>query len=233
LFLAAVALPFGERQVEAALHIPPIDTELVRALRYFVPWLLIFWVWPLAELAPRLANPRAQQAALLAGLLLLAGWSATHTPEARKMLDALSCLARRQFVCAEPRDSAEFINALRSQTPAGARIFNFNQADSSTSNALSIRYQALRPMVYTVRDAGLFIYANRAAFKNWLATTQEVDAVQALADPGARLDRLLPLAQALHADYLSFDFPPASADLSRYPVELIWQNKTYTLLRLR
>gem|GEM_PF-642176 len=233
LFLAAVALPFGERQVEAALRIAPVDTELVRALRYFVPWLLIFWVWPLAELTPRLANPRARQAALLSGILLLAGWSATHTPEARKMLEALTCLTQCQWVCVGPRDSADFIVALRSQTPPGARIFNFNQDDRSTSNALSIRYQALRPMVYTVRDAGLFIYANRSAFKDWLNATQQVDGIQALADPAQRIDHLVPLAQAFHADYLTFDFPLDGADLNRYPVDLVWQNKTYTLLRLR
>ena len=59
IFLAAVVLPFGERLVEQALHIPPIDTELVRGMRYFVPLMLLFWLWPLAELAPRLADARA------------------------------------------------------------------------------------------------------------------------------------------------------------------------------
>ena len=81
------------------------------------------------------------------------------------MIEALNCLAHRQLVCSGPRAQADFITALRTQTPEGARIFNFNQDDKNTTNALSIRYDALRPLVYTVRDAGLFIYANRRPSK--------------------------------------------------------------------
>jgi hypothetical protein len=233
IFLTSVALPFGERIVEQTLRIPPIDTELVRGMRYFVPLLLLFWLWPLVELAPRLANPRGVQVVMLAGILLLGGWTATHTPEGRKMVDALNCLAHRQLVCSGPRGQADFIIALRTRTPEGARIFNFNQEDKSTSNALSIRYDALRPLVYTVRDAGLFIYANRAAFKDWLTLTQQVDAIQLLTDANEKLRRLVPLAQGLQADYLALDFPLSGVDISAYPLELTWQESGITLFKLR
>jgi hypothetical protein len=233
IFATAIVLPLGERIVENALRIPPVDTELVRGMRYFVPWLLIFWLWPLVEISPRFVNPKAAQAMLLVGALLLGGWTATHTPEGRKMVEALTCLAHRQLVCGDPRDSTGFITALREQTPPGAKIFNFNQADASTSNALGIRYNALRPMVYTVRDAGLFLYSNRAAYTDWLPTTRQVDAIQLLTDPNQRLARLVPIAQQYKADYLSVDFPLEGVDLKGYPVELVWKNNTYTLLKLR
>lgn len=233
IFATAIVLPLGERIVESALRIPPIDTELVRGMRYFVPWLLIFWLWPLVELSPRFVNPKAAQAMLLVGVLLLGGWTATHTPEGRKMVEALTCLAHRQLVCGDPRDSTGFIIALRKQTPPGSKIFNFNQNDNSTSNALSIRYNALRPMVYTVRDAGLFLYSNRAAYTDWLPTTRQVDAIQLLTDPNQRLARLVPIAQQYKADYLSVDFSLEGVDLTDYPVELVWKNNTYTLLKLR
>ena len=233
IFLAAIVVPLGERLVENALHIPPVDTELMRAIRYFVPWMLLFWLWPLAELAPRFANRQAGQAAMLLGIVLLGGWTATHTPEGRRMLEAATCLAHGKLVCGEPRDSAGLITALRSQTPPGSKIFNFNVDDASTSNALSIRYDALRPMVYTVRDAGLFIYTNRTALRGWLEITRRVDAIQTLKTPAERLDRLVPLAKELKADYLAVDFPLTPADLAAYPVDLVWQNKLYTLVSLR
>ena len=232
IFLAAAVLPFAEHQVEAALRIPPIDTELARAMRYFVPLLLLFWLWPLAELAPRFANPRAGRAALLLGILLLGGWTATHTPEGRRMLEATVCLARGRLVCGETRDSAGLITALREQTPEGARIFSFNESESSTSNMLSIRYDALRPLVYTVRDAGLFIYSDRSAFKDWLETTHQVDAIRALDDPTTRLGRLAPLAKSLNADYLVVDFPVTPAQIAAFHLDLVWQNDTFTLARL-
>jgi hypothetical protein len=233
IFATAIVLPLGERIVESALRIPPIDTELVRGMRYFVPWLLIFWLWPLVELSPRFVNPKAARAMLLVGVLLLGGWTVTHTPEGRKMVEALTCLSHRQLVCGDARDSTGFITTLREQTPPGAKIFNFNQNDNSTSNALSIRYNALRPMVYTVRDAGLFLYANRAAYTAWLPTTRQVDAIQLLTDPNERLARLVPIAQQYQADYLSVDFSLEGVDLKGYPVELVWKNNSYTLLKLR
>jgi hypothetical protein len=88
-------------------------------------------------------------------------------------------------------------------------------------------------LVYTVRDAGMFIYADRAAFKDWLAATRVVDDIQTQTDPAVRLAGLVPLAQSFHADYLTTDFPLTGVDLSRYPLDLVWQNKTYTILRIR
>ena len=233
IFLAAIVVPFSERLVEKALHIPPIDTELMRGMRYFVPWMLLFWLWPLAELAPRFASRKTAQSAMLLGIVLLGGWTATHTPEGRRMLEATACLAHSRLVCGETRDSAGLITALRDQTPPGSKIFNFNVDDASTSNALSIRYDALRPMVYTVRDAGLLVYTNRTALANWLAITRRVDAIQALESPAERLGRLVPLARELKADYLVVDFPVTRADLSAYPVDLVWQNNLFTLVSLR
>jgi hypothetical protein len=124
------------------------------------------------------------------------------------------------------------IDALRAQTPPGARIFDFSVADSSASGMLSIRYAALRPLVYTVRDAGLYLYMNRNAYGPWLDITHRVAEIQALQSANARLDRLIPLASQMQADYLVVDFPLAPPTLTAYPVDLVWQNKTYTLIRL-
>ena len=233
ILITAILIPAGERVVEGIFRIPPIDTELVRGMRYLVPLMLLFWLWPLAVLEPRLINLRAAQSVLLIGVVLLGGWTATHTPEGRKMLDAAACLGRGRLVCGEIRDSAGMITALRTQTPPGARIFDFSSDDASASGMLSIRYAALRPLVYTVRDAGLFLYMNRAAYGPWLEITRQVDEIQALQSAGARLDRLVPLAQQMQADYLVVDFLLAPSTLAAYPADLVWQNKTYSLIRLR
>ena len=121
IFITAILVPAAERVVEGYFRIPPIDTELVRGMRYLVPLMLIFWLWPLAALEPRFTHLRAAQSAMLAGILLLGGWTATHTPEGRKMLEATACLARGRLVCGETRDSAGMVTALRTQTPPGAR----------------------------------------------------------------------------------------------------------------
>jgi hypothetical protein len=220
-----------ERVVESALRVPPVDTELVRGMRYLVPLLLIFWLWPLAELAPRFVHRRAALAAGLVGVLLLGGWTLTHTPEARWMLNASLCLARGQLVCGDDREINELIMALR-QTPQGSRVWYFNESEKGASLTLAVRYLALRPLVYTDRDSGLFVYTDRPRLESWLMTKHQVEAIQALSKPTERLDLILPLAGELNAQYLAFDFPASPDDLARYPVEVVMQNKSFTLLRL-
>ena len=61
--------------------------------------------------------------------------------EARRMLEAATCLAHGRLVCGETRDSAGLVTALRTQTPPGARIFDFSVDDASTSGMLAIRYK--------------------------------------------------------------------------------------------
>jgi hypothetical protein len=232
IFTAAVIVPSGERAAELAFNLAPLDTELVRNLRYLVPLMLLFWLWPLAEIAPRLVDPRAPRAAALAGLLLLTAWTATHTPEGRRLIDAGVCLTHGRLICAPTADTSGAVLAVREHTPPGARIFNFNVEDKSTSGMLSIRYDALRPLVYTVRDAGTYLYGQRARLPAWLAVTQRVDAIQAMSDPSARLEALIPLARELGADYLIFDFPAEPALLARYPVIEVWRNAAFTLVQL-
>ncbi len=57
IFITAILVPAAERVVEGYFRIPPIDTELVRGMRYLVPLMLIFWLWPLAALEPRFTRP--------------------------------------------------------------------------------------------------------------------------------------------------------------------------------
>jgi hypothetical protein len=73
---------------------------------------------------------------------------------------------------------------------------------------LSIRYDALRPMVYTVRAGCLF--CRPLGFQDWLEITRQVEASASWARcPPAQL---APLAQSLDADYLVIDFRPRRAN---------------------
>ncbi len=233
IFITSIVVPFGEQIAEQSLHILPIETELVRGIRYFVPLLLLFWLWPLVELAPRLALPQARRAAIGLGILLFGFWAATNRPDVRYMGQAALCLARGRLVCESDRAIDDLVVALRTQTQPGEGVFFFNSAPATTSQTLSVRYAALRPLVFTTRDNGILSYANRAALPAWLAITRQVEALQDMPDPQQRLERLVPLAVSLKATYLAIDFAVTPQALTGFPVKVIMQNDTYTLMELK
>jgi hypothetical protein len=219
--------------VEQRLHILPFETELVRCLRYFVPLMLLFWLWPLAGLAPRLVNLQARRAVIALGIVLFGFWAATNRPDVSAMLRVITCISKARLVCVSDRPIDELIATLRTQTQPGEGVLFFNQDPAATSQTLSVRYAALRPMVYTSRDSGILGYADRSTLPAWLETTQQWESLRTITDPQERLEGLVPLAVSLKADYLVIDFEVTPEILASLPVIVAMQNDGYTLLKLR
>lgn len=228
----SILIPLIERMVEQKLNILPIETELIRCIRYLIPLLLIFWLWPLAEISSRLKSRSYRSGVILLGILLVGFWGATHRPALGDMLDAVACLTKGRISCSSPRALDELLVTLRTDTQPGEAVFFYNQDLSTTSQSLSVRYTALRPLVYSFRDSGILGYGVRSELPGWLATTQLVDAIRATVDPIERISMLIPLAQDLSADYLIIDFGIGSGALDDLPVMVLMQNETYTLLKL-
>lgn len=232
LLVVSVLFPFTARLIEARLRLLPIETEFLRGIRYSVPLLLLFWLWPLAEWTSRPISPRLRLAVMALGVLLVGFWGMTNRPAVGDMLEAARCLARGRFVCAAPRPLDDLILALRDKTVPGASVLFFTQDPGRTSQTLTVRYLALHPLVYTPRDVGLLGYGNRAALQSWLATTRQVEALRLETDETARLSGIVSLAQSLGADYLALDFVPPAETLEWLPITLVLQNEVYTLLKL-
>ncbi len=232
LFITSVLIPFAEQMVEQHFHILPLETELVRCIRYFVPLLLLFWVWPLAEWTPRLNNPRARGAAIALGILLFGFWGATNRPAVRDIFQTFVCFTKARLICPAPSPLNKLILNLRTQTQPGEGVLVFNEDTAFVSQSLSVRYAALRPLVYTLRDSGILGYSNRSALPAWLATTKQMDTLRAMTDPQKRLAGLVPLADHLGAIYLVVDFTVTRAMLTDLPVSVVMQNDGYILLKL-
>ena len=232
LFVVSVLIPLAEQLIEQRFHVLPFETELVRCIRYFVPLLLLFWIWPLAEWTPRLANPLARRSAFALGLVLFAFWGATNRPAVRDIFATFVCFTKARLVCPAPSALNDLILSLRTRTQPGEGVLVFNEDTAFVSQSLSVRYAALRPLVYSLRDSGLLGYSNRSALPGWLATTQQMDTLRAVADPQARLVGLVPLAKQLGADYLVVDFGVTPGMLVDLPVSVVLQNTGYLLLKL-
>jgi hypothetical protein len=159
-------------------------------------------------------------------------WGATNRPEVRDIFKTFTCFAKARLVCAETRPLDELILTLRASTRPGEGVLFFNQDTAYTSQTLSIRYEAVRPMVYTTRDSGLMSYANRSALPAWMEITRQWEALRAMSDPQERLAGLISLAENLNADYLVIDFEISTGILAGLPVQVLLHNDSYTLVRL-
>ncbi len=234
IFITSIMIPFVEQIIETRLHILPIETELVRGFRYFVPLLLLFWLWPLAAVYPTLKTGKIRAAVTCLGLILFGFWAATNRPDVRYLLQAVTCFSKGELICTTPRPIDDVILTLKTETQPGEGVLFFNQDTANTSRTLSVRYSALRPLVYSERDNGILSYANRSALPAWLETTRKWDDLRALPDPMERLEGLITLAGDLGARYLIVDFPVTTSMLDSLAsnISLVMQNTEFTMLQL-
>jgi hypothetical protein len=173
-----------------------------------------------------------RSAVVVLGLVLFSYWGLKNHPAVGDMLDAITCFTKGSPVCSTGRPLDELILTLRTETEPGEGVLVFNENTAYTSQSLSVRYSALRPLVYTLRDSGILGYSDRAALPGWLGTTRQVNAIRNLTDPAQRLDELMPLAEQLGAAYLVVDFTVPPSALSGLPVTVVMQNDGYLLLKL-
>jgi hypothetical protein len=232
ILITSVLIPYAEQLAEQRFQILPLETELVRCIRYFVPLLLLFWIWPLAEWTHGLSNPSARRAVMALGIVLLGFWSATNRPAVRDIYQTFICFTKARLVCTAPTPLNELILALRTETQPGEGVLFFNQDPAYTSQTLSVRYEALRSLVYTSRDGGLLSYANRSALPAWMEITRQWEALRAMNDPQERLVGLISMARMLKADYLIIDFDISPTFLAGLPVKVFLHNDGYTLIEL-
>ena len=227
--ITCVIVPFIEKTVTQQLRILPFETELVRGIRYFIPLLLVFWLWPLAELSQRPINLLARRAVIAFGILLVGFWGFTNRAAVNIMRDTFSCFTQLHLVCSPPQNVDELIHATRKLTSPGDGIFFFDQKGHGSSDSLSIRYAALRPLVYTERPD----INNRSSLPAWLKITKTLDVLRAISDPIERMQGLIDLAKSLDAKYLVINSRVLPTILADLPVTILMQDDDYSLLELR
>jgi hypothetical protein len=224
LLVTSMLLPFIDHEVARARRAFPLEYDLVRGLRYLVPFMLLFVLWPLAEISRRSTARPSRIGAVgptLVGAFLVSVWIYWHPPVSLSGLG--QCWSQGRVACG-PRNDAEFeaLEAIRHVTPPGGRIL-------PTDLPLQIRYFSLRPVVHCRKDGGILAYMNHEELLKWHARSQALSSAQATDDPGARLERLVDLGVRFGAQYLFIGFPVADST-ARYKV--IWMNERYALIEL-
>ena len=230
IFLVAVMLPFFERTVETYLRILPIETELIRGTRYFVPFLGLAFIGGLSAFSNILKQKWMKALLLLFGFIFLAKYYTYHSTDFLLLEKTRSCFAQGSILCAESTDIQKLMIALQSQTPVGSGVF-FAQ-DARDTLPLAVRYLAQRSLVYSWKDRAVG-FSKPAKMVKWDEIyTQLADYSTTYAwflqSPAEFLD----FTKNLGADYVVLNANPDQLYVPDLPVTIVYQNHSYSLLRI-
>ncbi len=217
----------------------PAQIDLIRGIRYLVPLMLLFCIWPLVELSHRFKAYHFKISAI--GAILVSIWVYWHPigffPK------AVGCWQQGDFQCFTDRihGTAELLDALPGGVPPASPIF---VAPSAMDTSLAIRYHSLLPVVYSSKDGGALAYANHAELLNWNQIRGKMDLINQESDPENELRMLSELSCDTDAQYLltskvfteanqTVPRPfPNSSYFSQLNLQEIYSNDIFSLLKI-
>lgn len=232
LICIVILVPYVEQIIERYFKLLPIETELLRGIRYLVPIMLILCLWPLSELNQRLKNRMVALAFAAAGLIFTGLWVNAYQPDFDKIGQAIGCLGQGKLVCITNDEQTALMQAIIKNVPQNAPIFAYTSGGPSLSYSLEIRYAAERPLVYTFKDRGLLGYANHAELLNWLGTNQILQSIEEKNDKPDRVEPLVWFARGLNAQYLLLDFAANQSRLNELNLTAVYRDADSTLIYL-
>jgi hypothetical protein len=231
ILFVAVGLTYAEQTICKTFGLSRFQMDSIRGIKYLVPLMLLLCIWPLAAISnvlPRRSFKRL--GVMLVGALLLAGWAHYYPPNLfMKCLKSWVHGSIMPPVSPVEKEILAAVDSVHKYVPKGDRILPLTLA-------LEIRYSALRPVVYSYKDGGIFADTNRAALLTWNKIKNEVRGITASIcanNLSSGLRRLQSLSRSLGAEYTIVNCK-ISPDVARTNGwDIIWSNPLYTLMRLR
>jgi len=233
ILLTAVLLPWAMHTYERIMHLVPTETELVRDIRYFIPFLLLFCLWPFYELSRILRNRRAASGVTMAALVFVVIWGVMFPPPLDAVSQATACLEQGKLVCVQPSNYEKALQAVSAEVPPGAPVYATFGDDSLLAYGLPVRYIALHPLVYAYKDRSQLVYSNHQTLALWNESYLAVNDIELnIHDPQVRFERHLELAKRLGAQYIftHFDFTLTGLELAQ--VSVVYANPGFKILRI-
>ena len=228
-----ILVPWVEHSLERALRIIPIETELMRGMRYLVPFLFIFWFYPLAELTNRGLKSKLTRTVFVIGTVLTLLFLYFDTPLPFTVTpDVVTCWTQGRIICPTDTNYADALTFIRDQTPENAKFVVFL---TNRWSGIEVRYLGLRPMAYAYKDRGQLAFTNLEALQTWYYYLKRENAVFSR-NVSPTLDdqrkRMLDFAKDAEANYMLTDFPFPPDVQKSLDVTAVYQNGTFTILNI-
>lgn len=228
-----ILVPYIEQNIERALRIIPLQTEVMRGMRYLIIFLFIFWFYPLAELTHRLKNPIWIKAVFLVGTIMSVFWLVKNPPyPIREVPNVVQCWSQGTLICPTNTDYAAALEFIKNDTPEQARFVVFL---TSRWSGIEVRYLGLRPMAYAYKDKGQLAFTNLSALENWFYFLNRENAIFSKNNsPTLELKqkRMVDFAFDAEANFMLTDFPFPKEVQEQYDISTVYQNNTYSVIKI-
>ena len=231
--ITSAGVPYLLRIVERYALMAPIESELIRGIRYSIPFMLLFCLWPLSEISQRLKLRPGRLGAAAAGLALVAAWALLHPVDFPMLGRGISCLSQGKLICVQEDDTTAAVRAIREKGAACDAFMSYYWKGPAMNNALTIRYGALKPLLYAYKDRGLLGYSNPQTLRVWYDTTfQFLQIKESTASHDVWMKELVGMARARAANCLLIDLQVKEETFNQLQVKVLYRNPTYTLVWL-
>lgn len=228
--VVAALLPLMERTVESYLRVLPIETDLIRGLRYLVPLLSLLGLWGMGVLSMRLKPAPAKWFIVVISLLLVVNVFNDRLEREFRFNALLDCIKTGRVLCLQKSDMQDILEVLKDRTESGSPVFfAVHPADTT---ALTVRYLAQRPLVYSWKDRGAGV-ANMELMERWFDIYKRLEKEGPTYSWFRRDPRgLIDFVQGLGTKYLILEGQVSMSDVDTLPVSIFYNNRTYTILEL-
>lgn len=228
--LVSAILPLIERTVESYLRIIPLETDLIRGLRYLVPLLSLLGLWGMSELSVRLKPAHGKWLLAIIGIFFAASIF-NHRLEREFTFKATAdCIQTGRILCLQRSDLHDILEVLHERTEPGAAVFFADHPADTT--ALAVRYLAQRPLVYSWKDRGAGL-SDLDLMDRWFEIYSRLESEETtykwFQDNPADL---IQFVQGLGAKYLILNGQVTISEIDALPASVFYKNKTYIILEL-
>ncbi len=233
IIIISILIPLVEQFIERSLRIIPLQTELMRGMRYLVPFLFIFWFYPLAEISRRSSRRWMKTAIVLIGTGMTAAWLIFNPPlPFINNQKVLNCFEQAKIICPTDQYYANALTYIKNKTPEQSKFVVFL---TNRWSGIEVRYLGLRPMVYAYKDRGQLAFTNFDALKTWYYFEQRESAIFSRnASPTIDIKRkkMIDFAKDAQANYLLTNFPFPKEVEKDLKIHVIYRNKSYSIIQI-
>lgn len=228
IFIVSLLIPFVERIVESYLRILPIETELIRGTRFFVPTLGLLSIASLSQLSQVIRFRIVKILLGVIGIIFIVNYFSYRSNDFLLLEKTRACIQQGQIICTEKSDLQNLLNAIDEKTPQKTSIFFSN--NSRDTLPLAIRYISNRSLVYSWKDRG-FGFSHPNKMIEWHEIFTVIDQYPTTAewyqeDPEDFVDFI----KKLNANYLVIT--KNNLDIVVKIGDLIYENQSYLLIRV-